>query len=100
MDRMSVAEVTRVRAAYGLAASMPIGPTERDELASLLLAGTREYNLEGPEYTAWRAKHEEEYMVQRRKGQQAASEQRARLRARRKQAQQKKEAQKKKKGKA
>ena len=64
MDGMNMAEVRRVRAAYGLAATEPIGPTERDELASLLIAGTREYDLDGPEYVAWRAKHEEEYMVQ------------------------------------
>ena len=89
-DKMDKEEVARVRAAYGLTAAASIGPTEREELAALLLAGTRTYDLNGAEYMAWRAANETAYMAKRRRGQAEASEHRAKLRAKRKEEQKKK----------
>lgn len=53
MESMKREEVACVRAAYGLPAVGSIGAADRAELAVQLLKGTREYDLEGPMYTAY-----------------------------------------------
>jgi hypothetical protein len=46
-----------VRAAYGMPARDEMTALERDELARLLLSGTKEYDLECPEYKEWKRQH-------------------------------------------
>ena len=58
METMKREDVRRVRAAYRMPACERIGPVERRELADLLLAGLREYDLQSQEYLTWQAKYE------------------------------------------
>jgi hypothetical protein len=55
MDKMNAAEVRRVRAAYGLEGRERITPTDRLELAQLLLSCSRDYDLESAEYLKWQS---------------------------------------------
>ena len=60
MTEMKQAEVRRVRAAYGLPHIQHITSKERMQLAKLLLNGTREYDLEGPEYKVYLSRSRQE----------------------------------------
>ena len=58
MDKMKMAEVRRVRAAYALPKTESIGAHERRELADHLLSCSREYDLTCAEYVEWQKEFE------------------------------------------